>query len=207
VHVGSGSGPRKTTGSVLVAEQRGGADVGEEDLRHDRYRGYLEPLVRGPVASTVLYTSMCRSHDVSEFLAPTGLRAGCPAARSSDGTVSGCAAARSPSKIVCDAMAEFWHPTGCWPSTRALQHAAAASSPPATSTAPGNRRRCPRAGSGQDPSSTGPWRAGQPVRTRGLKPLVTYRRPSFWNRHPSRASAPQRRYAHMAHPALPSIAY
>jgi hypothetical protein len=90
---------------------------------------------------------------------------------------------------------------------RALQHAAAASSPPATSTAPGNRRRCPRAGSGQDPSSTGPWRAGQPVRTRGLKPLVTYRRPSFWNRHPSRASAPQRRYDHMTHPALPSIAY
>jgi hypothetical protein len=52
----------------------------------------------------------------------------------------------------------------------ALQHSAAASSPPAAPASPGMARR--RAGSGQDPSSTSPWRADQPVRTRSLKPLV-----------------------------------
>ena len=56
---------------------------------------------------------------------------------------------------------------------RALQHAAAASSAAAASTTPGSA--CPRAGSRQDPASTGPRRPDQRVRTRGLKPLV--RRP------------------------------
>ena len=57
--------------------------------------------------------------------------------------------------------------------TAQLQHPAAASIPPATSTAPGIAG--PPASSGQDPSSTSPWRADQPVRTRSLKPLVTCR--------------------------------
>ena len=64
-------------------------------------------------------------------------------------------------------------PPGAGRVRRALQHAAAASSPPAASTPPGIA--CPRASSGQDPSSTSPWRADQPVRTRSLKPLVTCR--------------------------------
>ena len=56
---------------------------------------------------------------------------------------------------------------------RPLQHAAAASSPPAAPAPPGIA--CPRASSGQDPTSTSPWRADQRVRIRSLKPLVTCR--------------------------------
>ena len=55
----------------------------------------------------------------------------------------------------------------------ALQPAAAASSAAATSAAPG--RACPRAGPRQDPASTDPRRPDQPVRSRGLKPLVRRR--------------------------------
>src|SRR6185503_16047679 len=54
----------------------------------------------------------------------------------------------------------------------ALQHPAAASSTAGSSTAPGIAR--PRAGLRQDPASTDPRRPHQRVRTRGLKPLVTW---------------------------------
>ena len=53
---------------------------------------------------------------------------------------------------------------------RALQHAAAASSATATSAPPGIA--CPRSDPWQDPTSTGPRRPDQPVRTRSLKPLI-----------------------------------
>ena len=39
---------------------------------------------------------------------------------------------------------------------------------------------CALASSGQDPSSTDPWRADQPLRTRSLKPLIR-RLAEFWN--------------------------
>ena len=52
-----------------------------------------------------------------------------------------------------------------------LQHAAAASSAATASATPGIA--CPRAGSRQDPASTGPRRPDQRVRTCSLKPLVS----------------------------------
>ena len=59
---------------------------------------------------------------------------------------------------------------------RALQHPAAASSAAAASTTPGIA--CPRASPGQDPPSTSPRRADQPVRTRSLKTAGHVPRPS-----------------------------
>ena len=64
-------------------------------------------------------------------------------------------------------------PPGARRVRRALQHAAAASSAAAASTTPGIA--CPRAGSRQDPTSTGPRRPDQRVRTRSLKPLIRRR--------------------------------
>ena len=55
----------------------------------------------------------------------------------------------------------------------ALQRAAAASSAAAASATPGSA--CPRADPRQDPASTDPRRPDQPVRSRGLKPLVRRR--------------------------------
>src|SRR4249919_2263314 len=52
----------------------------------------------------------------------------------------------------------------------ALQHRAAASSATAASTAPPSVH--PGSGLQQDPASTGPRRPDQPIRARGLKPLV-----------------------------------
>jgi transposase InsO family protein len=55
----------------------------------------------------------------------------------------------------------------------ALQPAAAASSAAAASAMPGIT--CPRADQRQDPMSTDPRRTDQPLRTRGLKPLIRSR--------------------------------
>ena len=55
----------------------------------------------------------------------------------------------------------------------ALQQAAAASRAAAASATPGSAR--PRAGPRQDPTATGPRRPDQPVRARGLKPLISSR--------------------------------
>ena len=62
---------------------------------------------------------------------------------------------------------------GACPVRRALQHPAAASSAAAASTTPAIT--CPRAGLRQGPTSTGPRRPDQRVRTRSLKPLITCR--------------------------------
>ena len=59
-----------------------GADVGEEDLRHDRYRGDLDPLVRGPVAERAGRELGGGPQDATEVHGPGsggGDRAGRPA--------------------------------------------------------------------------------------------------------------------------------